>query len=109
MTRRSLNPAHSTRSPERRVLIRDDDRQNIAGIFVQDDYQVTPTLTVNLGLRWNYFGTMTDKQNNLSVFTPGAGSAMLTGASFVQTGSLATTQKGNFGPQLGFAWNPGYY
>jgi len=91
------------------VLIRNDDRQNIAGIFFQDDYKVTPTLTVNLGLRWNFFGAMGDKQNNLSVFTPGAGSAMLTNASFVQTGSLATNQKGNFGPQLGFAWAPDYF
>jgi len=91
------------------VLIRNDDRQNIAGVFVQDDYKITPTLTVNLGLRWNFFGAMTDKQNNLSVFTPGAGSAMLTNASFVQTGSLASNQKGNFGPQLGFAWAPDYF
>lgn len=100
----TFNPITGT--PE---LIRNDDRQNIAGIFVQDDYKVSPTLTVNLGLRWNYFGTMSDKQNNLSVFTPGAGSAMLTGASLVQTGSLAANQKGNFGPQVGFAWTPDYY
>jgi hypothetical protein len=90
-------------------LLRDDDRQNIAGVFVQDDYKVSPTLTVNLGLRWNYLGSMGDKQNNLSVFTPGAGSAMLTGASMVQTGSLASVQPSNFGPQLGFAWSPDYY
>jgi len=96
----------TTGAPE---LLRDDDRQNIGGVFVQDDYQVSPTLTVNLGLRWNYFGSMYDKQNNLSVFTPGAGSAMLTGASLVQAGSLATSQKGNFGPQVGFAWDPNYY
>ena len=91
------------------VLVRNDDRQNIAGIFVQDDYKVTPSLTVNAGLRWNYFGAMGDKQNNLSVFTPGVGAAMLTNASFVQTGSLAATQKGNFGPQVGFAYNPDYF
>ncbi len=95
----------TTGAPE---LLRDDDRQSMAGIFVQDDYQVAPSLTVNLGLRWSYLGSMTDKQNNLSVFTPGAGAAMLTGASLVQTGSLATSQKGNFGPQLGFAWSPKY-
>jgi len=90
-------------------LLRDDDRQNIAGVFVQDDYKVSSTLTLNLGLRWNYFGAMYAKQNNLSVFTPGAGSTMLTGASLVQSGSLATPQKGNFGPQAGFAWSPHYY
>ena len=90
-------------------LLRDDDRQNIFGVFLQDDYKVTPTLTLNLGLRWNYFGALSDKQNNLSVFTPGQGAAFLTGASLVQTGSLASTQKGNFGPQVGFAWAPTYY
>jgi hypothetical protein len=100
----TFNPITGTPS-----LIRDDDRQNIAGIFVQDDFKVSTTLTVNLGLRWNYFGTMTDKQNNLSIVAPGAGSAMLTGISIVQGGALATNQKGNFGPQLGFAWNPDYY
>ncbi len=100
----TFNPLTGT--PE---LIRDDDRQNVSGVFVQDDYKVTPSLTVNLGLRWNYFGTMGDKQNSLSVFTPGAGAAMLTGASLVQTGSLATNQKSNFGPQLGFAWSPDFY
>ncbi len=105
MTPRPLNPARSTPITGVPELLRDDDRQNIAGVFVQDDYKVSSTLTVNLGLRWNYFGAMYDKQNNLSVFTPGAGAAMLTGASLVQTGSLATSQKGNFGPQVGFAWS----
>lgn len=96
----------STGAPE---LLRDDDRQNILGVFFQDDWKLTQTLTVNLGLRWNYLGGLTDKQGNLSVFTPGQGSAMLTGASFVQSASLSSAQKGNFGPQLGFAWNPNYF
>ena len=100
----TFNPITGTPS-----LIRNDDRRNIAGIFVQDDFKVNPTLTLNLGLRWNYFGAMTDKQNNLAIVTPGAGAAMVTGLSIVRAGSLATNQKGNFGPQLGFAWNPDYY
>jgi hypothetical protein len=95
-----------TGAPE---LIRNDDRQNIAGIFVQDDYQLTPALTVNLGLRWNYLGSMTDKQNNLSVLDFGSGSSMLSGLKIVQQHALATVQPSNFGPQLGFAWNPNFY
>ena len=90
-------------------LVRNDDRQNIAGIFVQDDYKITPALTVNLGLRWNYFGSMTDKQNNLSILNLGTGSSMLTGLSITQAGALAGTQKANFGPQAGFAWAPDYF
>ncbi len=87
-------------------LIRNDDRQKMAGIFVQDDYKVTPTLTVNLGLRWNYLGSMTDKQNNISVLNFGSGSSMMTGLQIVQQHALATVQPANFGPQLGFAWSP---
>ncbi len=95
-----------TGAPE---LIRDDDRQNIAGIFVQDDYQAAPALTVNLGLRWNYLGSMSDKQNNLSVLNFGSGASMLTGLNIVQQHALATVQPANFGPQLGFAWTPNLY
>lgn len=90
-------------------LVRNDDRQKMAGIFVQDDYKVTPTLTVNLGLRWNYLGSMTDKQGNLSVLDFGTGAAMMSGLKIVQQGSLASVQPSNFGPQLGFAWSPNFY
>ena len=88
------------------ALNRQDARENIAGIFAQDDYKVTHNLTVNLGLRWNYFGPFYTKQNNLSVAVPGQGSALLTGLTMREGGNLYTVQKGNFGPQLGFAWTP---
>jgi hypothetical protein len=90
-------------------LVRNDDRQNIAGIFVQDDYQVAPNLTVNLGLRWSYLGSMTDKQNNISVLNFGSGAAMMTGLQILQQHALASVQPSNFGPQLGFAWSPNIY
>jgi hypothetical protein len=90
-------------------LVRNDDRQKMAGIFVQDDYKVSPTFTATLGLRWNYLGSMTDKQNNLSVLKFGTGSAMMSGLQIVQQHALATVQPSNFGPQLGFAWSPSYY
>jgi hypothetical protein len=87
-------------------LNRQDERLNIFGTFAQDDFKVTPNLTLNLGLRWNYFGPFHNKQNNLSVITPGAGAAMLTGLTMTQGGNLYSVQKGNFGPQVGFAWTP---
>ena len=91
------------------ALNRQDDRENIFGAFAQDDFKISPTFTVNLGLRWNYFGPFYDKQNNLSVVVPGQGNAFLTGLTMRQGGDLYTVQKGNFGPQLGFAWNPDYF
>ena len=61
-----------------------------------------------MGLRWNYFGPLYTKQNNLSVAVPGQGPALLTGLTMRQGGNLYTAQKGNFGPQIGFAWTPAY-
>jgi hypothetical protein len=84
-------------------------RQNVAGIFVQDDFRVRPTLTVNAGLRWNYLGPLTEKQNSMAVAVPGPGSTMITGLKMVVGGPLYTVQMGNFGPQLGFAWQPNFY
>jgi len=89
-------------------LNRQDERMNIFGAFVQDDFKVTPTLTLNLGLRWNYFGPFHNKQNNLSIVTPGPGAALITGLTMTQGGNLYGVQKSNFGPQLGLAWTPDY-
>jgi hypothetical protein len=84
---------------------RQDQRENILGFFAQDDIKVRPNLTVNVGLRWSYFGPLSSKQNNMYVANPGAGSAYLTGLT-VSKGDSWNAQKDNFGPQIGFAWSP---
>ena len=86
---------------------RADNRENLFGFFVQDDWKVKPSLTVNIGIRYGYFGALYTKQNNLSVPQFGAGTNYLTGLDLRQGGNLWTPQKGNFGPQLGFNWSPG--
>jgi Carboxypeptidase regulatory-like domain len=87
---------------------RQDDRINIFSAFVQDDYKIRPNLTVNLGLRWSYFGGMYSKQNTLDVLRFGSGADLLTGMNVRVGGKLYTPQKTNFGPQVGFAWQPGW-
>jgi hypothetical protein len=84
---------------------RQDDRTNIVGFFVQDDYKVRRNLTVNLGLRWSYFGPLYAKQDNMFRATPGQGANFLTGLT-VSRGNSWNAQKNNFGPELGFAWSP---
>jgi hypothetical protein len=74
------------------------------GFFVQDDYRVAPTLTLNLGLRWDYFGPLSEKNNLLSNLAPNGTLAM------VGTNGLDGLYKRDlhdFSPRIGLAWNPG--
>ena len=43
-------------------------RVNMVGFFFHDDFKITQNLTLNLGVRYEYFGAMTDPDNRLSRF-----------------------------------------
>ncbi len=45
-------------------------RQHVHALYVQDDWRVTPKLTVNLGLRWEFATPLLDRDNNWSNFNP---------------------------------------
>jgi hypothetical protein len=85
---------------------RQDGRQNLWGFFGQDDIKIRPNLTINLGLRWSYFGAFYTKQNNLDVLRFGSGANQLTGMNIRVGGNLYEPQKNNLGPVVGFAWQP---
>jgi hypothetical protein len=85
---------------------RQDDRANIWGFFAQDDFKVLPNLTINIGLRWSYFGTFYSKENNLDVLRFGGGANPLDGLNIRVGGGLYSPQKNNLGPEFGFAWLP---
>ena len=87
---------------------RSDDRENLFGAFAQDSWKATPTLTVNAGIRYSYFGSLYAKQDNLSSVRFGSGSSAYTGLTVATTRSLWNPQKFNFGPQLGFNWSPSF-
>src|SRR6266446_6534736 len=87
------------------TTLRQDDRTDIWGFFVQDDFKVRPNLTLNLGLRWSFFGPLSSKQGNMFVAIPGAGANVMADL-VVRKGNSWNAQKDNFGPQIGFAWSP---
>jgi hypothetical protein len=88
---------------------RQDDRVNLWGFFIQDDIKLRPNLTVNAGLRWSYYGSFYSKENNLDVLRLGSGANVLTDLNIRVGGPLYNPQKSNYGPQLGFAWQPRSY
>ena len=48
-----------------------DNGKNYYGIYGNDDWKVTPKLTVNLGLRWDFFGLVYDHKGKQANFVPG--------------------------------------
>ena len=71
-------------------------------LFAQDDYRLARTLTVNFGLRWEYFGPMSEKNNLLSNLGRDGKLAMV-GTDGVN--GLYNRDLHDFAPRVGFAWS----
>ncbi|HEX3470851.1 MAG TPA: TonB-dependent receptor [Silvibacterium sp.] len=86
-----------------------DSRETIYGFFAQDNYKLKQNLTITAGLRWEYFGPISDKYGHLPVVELGQGANVITGMKVRTGGSLYNSSKTNFGPELGIAWSPGQF
>lgn len=77
------------------------------GSYVSDDWKVRRDLTVNIGLRHEYFGPYTDAKNRLSNFLPGTGDY----AQQIASGTAQVVPQSwnpnhlNFAPRFGAAWD----
>jgi hypothetical protein len=101
------------------------------GAYVQDDWRATPKLTMNFGLRWEYYGAPTERDGRQANFILGSANEPNVGAKFLiptsqaasvpqaflallskdniafvptDNGALGTAQKENFGPRFGLAY-----
>jgi hypothetical protein len=78
--------------------------------YLQDDWKVSRTLTLNLGVRWEYQTPWTERFNHLAYFDPNAVDPV-TGRhgllSFVNGSNRypSTPQTTNFAPRFGLAYN----
>lgn len=100
------------------------------GAYFQDDWKVTPALTLNLGLRWDYFTPYAEVNGRQANFIPTAGNgtpgtyymsnkgcavprsaafnALLASSNItldcVSSLTLGNAQKANLAPRIGFAF-----
>jgi hypothetical protein len=83
-------------------------RSSSYGVFFQDDWKARPNLTLNLGLRYEYYGVLKEKNNQIAnfIFGPNGG---LAGSRVEPTSDLYKPDRNNFAPRFGFAYSPKRY
>ncbi|MBI3477741.1 MAG: TonB-dependent receptor [Acidobacteria bacterium] len=72
--------------------------ENSHAFYVQDSFRWTPRLTLNVGLRWDYFGVVNEKSNLFYRFDPATQTE-------VQTGQLYNKDYNNFAPRIALAYD----
>ncbi len=77
--------------------------QGALGFFVQDNYRLRSNLTLELGLRYDWNITPTERYNRFIVFDPKTVSLIRVGT---QLDDVYHQNDKNFQPRVGFAWDP---
>ena len=79
-------------------------RTQTYGFFAQNDWKVRPNFTLNLGLRYEYYTPLREKEGRLSnlVFGPNG----LVDSKVVVVDQLFEPDRNNFAPRIGFTYSP---
>jgi outer membrane receptor protein involved in Fe transport len=94
-------------------------RQTLHSAYAQDDWKITPNLTLNLGVRWEYGSPYSEENNYISNFDPASQSVLTitpgavagNGISPVRPGgvygkTLVNPDLNDWSPRIGFAYAP---
>ncbi|MFL6440103.1 MAG: TonB-dependent receptor domain-containing protein [Terriglobales bacterium] len=100
-----INPVNGAASASFRHF-----RTNYVGGFGQDDWKASPTLTLNFGLRYEYYSPVSEANGLLSnLVLAGNGPDAIANARLITGSTVYSVDKKNFAPRFGFAWSPNKY
>jgi outer membrane receptor protein involved in Fe transport len=83
-----------------------DQRLWMLAAFFEDDWKVTPKLTLNLGLRYDFATPALNGKDQMANFDAATGSLVFARSGGLRSRSLVETNSKNFGPRFGFAFSP---
>jgi len=82
-----------------------DIRQFLTGIYFKDDWKVNQHLTLNLGLRYEYFTPLREVRNRIPSFDFNTGQLVPVGTGGLSN-YLYNPDRKNFAPRVGIAYRP---
>lgn len=80
-------------------------RQRMNFLYAQDDWKVTPKLTLNLGIRYEYATPQWEADNHLSNFVPGQPKLATASSGDMYSRALVRPDRNNFAPRIGLAYS----
>ena len=72
--------------------------------FVEDDWRVTPSLTLNLGLAWDMTPPVTEVHNRMADYIPSTGDLLIAGKNGVSNSAGIKMFWGAYEPRVGATW-----
>jgi carboxypeptidase family protein/TonB-dependent receptor-like protein len=79
--------------------------ENNHSLYIQDEFRWTQRLTVNYGMRWDYFGVVHEKNNLFYQMSAANGGTESQVGSPGGPGSLYNPDYNNFAPRIGLAYD----
>jgi hypothetical protein len=79
-------------------------RGSEVGVYFADDWHLTKKLTLNLGIRWDYYTPFSEVENRWANFNPVSGKIDIAGNNGVGANADVQPYYKNFGPRFGFAY-----
>ncbi len=80
------------------------ERGSEIGLYFADDWRVTKKLTLNLGLRWDYYSPFSEVANRWANFNVTTAKIDIAGQNGVDSNAGVQPYYKNFGPRFGFAY-----